>query len=523
MANTVEREGPDLVANGVATSELKEGEPLLGEASGEPVLLVRRGAELFAVGAKCTHYGGPLGDGLVVGDSIHCPWHHARFNLRTGAPTAPALEPISCWRVESRDAHVHVVSKREIAANPILDDRSSIVIVGGGAAGHSAIETLRREGFDGKITLLTADTVLPCDRPKLSKEYLAGTENDDWLPLRPCEFYDENRVEVALGARVDRLDLPGRRAVLESGAWHPFDALLLATGAEPIRLHVPGAELPHVRYLRTVDDSRAIVARLSSTTRAVVVGAGFIALEVAASLRTRGLEVHVVAPDARPLERVLGPEVGDFLRALHEQHGVVFHLGSAVASIASDSVVLATGERLSADLVVVGIGVRPAIELAERAGLTVDRGVVVDEYLETSAHGIYAAGDIARWPDRATGESIRVEHWVVAQRHGALAARNMLGSRLRCALVPFFWSQHYDLGISYVGHAETWDRIDRDGDLHRRDCTLAFRSGTRTLAVVTIGRDGQSLTAESAYECEDFDALSAIATKAAPARHRRAQ
>jgi NADPH-dependent 2,4-dienoyl-CoA reductase/sulfur reductase-like enzyme len=291
-----------------------------------------------------------------------------------------------------------------------------------------------------------------------------------------------------------------RRVVLADGHELPYGALLLATGATPVRLSVPGGDLPSVLSLRTLADSRAIIARCSGAKRVVVVGASFIGLEVAASLRARGLDVHVVAPEQRPLERVLGPELGDFVKALHEEHGVVFHLAQAVKSIASAGVTLENGLSLEADFVVAGIGVRPNIGLSESAGLSIDRGVLVDEYLRTSAADVWAAGDIARWPDRRSGQRIRVEHWVVAERHGQIAAQNMLGRPTVCDLVPFFWSQHYDVAINYVGHAERWDRIERSGDPARRDATFTFRDGDSTPAIATIGRDRDSLAAERAFE-----------------------
>jgi NADPH-dependent 2,4-dienoyl-CoA reductase/sulfur reductase-like enzyme len=245
-----------------------------------------------------------------------------------------------------------------------------------------------------------------------------------------------------------------------------------------------------------------LIAKAAGARHCVVIGASFIGLEVAASLRARQLAVHIVAPEARPMERVMGPAIGDMVRGIHEQHGVVFHLGATATAIDEHSVTLSTGERLAADLVVVGIGVRPATVLAEQAGLTVDRGVLVDEFLQTSAPGIFAAGDIARWPDRRTGIPIRVEHWVVAERQGQVAARNMLGRGERFDAVPFFWSQHYDTAISYVGHAEHWDRIEIDGDPAARDCTASFWDGEKKLAVVTVGRDRDSLDAEIAFERE---------------------
>ena len=375
-----------------------------------------------------------------------------------------------------------------------------MVIVGGGAAGVAAADMLRREGYDGPVTLISADEAPPYDRPNLSKDFLAGTAPEDWIPLRSAEYYAERRIDLVLGARVASLDLPRRRVELGNGKTHEFDKLLLATGADPIRLPVEGATEAQIHYLRTFADSRALVAKAAVAKGVVVVGASFIGLEVAASLRKRGTSVHVVAPEKQPLERILGAEVGLFVRSLHEAQGVVFHLGETVARAEGRVVTLSGGATLDADFLVLGVGVRPSLALAEHAGLTVDRGVVVDEYLETSAPGVYAAGDIARWPDPHSGERIRVEHWVVAERQGQMAARNILGQREPFTAVPFFWSQHYDTQISYVGHAEKWDQVQIDGSLSAGDCAVTYKRGDRILAVATIGRDLQSLREEAAME-----------------------
>jgi NADPH-dependent 2,4-dienoyl-CoA reductase/sulfur reductase-like enzyme/nitrite reductase/ring-hydroxylating ferredoxin subunit len=491
--------GPDL-SQGIALSELADGAQLLGHAAGEAVLLVKRGEEVFAVGATCTHYSGPLAEGLVVGDTVRCPWHHACFSLRTGeALAAPALNPIACFDVQQREQRLYVLGKKQQQreAVTVKSGLSSVVIVGGGAAGHAAAEMLRRHGYIGSLTLLSADQAPPVDRPNLSKDYLAGTAPEEWIPLRPPEFFASQKIELVLGARVTSIDVAGKRVLTEDGKAYEYAALLLATGAEPVRLSIPGADLPHVHYLRTLGDSRAIIERLGTAKRAVVLGSGFIGLEAAASLRKRGLEVHVVSPDALPLEKVLGPELGDFVRKLHEENGVTFHLGKQARAIDAASVTLSDGSKLEADLVVAGIGVRPALALAEAAGLTLERGVVVDKYLETSVPGIFAAGDIARWPDPHSGEQIRVEHWVVAQRQGQIAARNMLGQREACDFVPFFWSAHYDVTLSYVGHAEKWDRIDIDGSLEKRDARVTYSLKGKKLAVVTLNRDLDSLRAET--------------------------
>ena len=505
MAEQSKPQGPDL-AQGVPLDQIPDGGMLGGHVGDEAVLIARRGKELFAVGATCSHYSGPLAEGLMVDDTVRCPWHHACFSLRTGeAIGAPAFNPLSCWRVEKRDGKVFVRDKieptRPLAKGAGASDASGrVVIVGGGAAGFAAAEMLRREGFSGSLTMVSSDDAAPYDRPNCSKDYLAGNAPEEWMPLRPDDWYKEQAIDLVLRTEVTGIDTKARQVTLAGGKSLRFDKLLLATGAEPVRLDIPGADRPHVHVLRSLSDSRAITARAKEARRAVVIGASFIGLEVAAALRAREIETHVVAPERRPLERVLGPEFGDFVRALHEEHGVAFHLEDTVTAIDDEQATLKSGGKLAADLVVVGVGVRPRTQLAERAGLKVDRGVMVDEYLETSAPGIFAAGDIAKWPDRHSGEALRIEHWVVAERQGQAAARNMLGRRGPFAEVPFFWSQHYDVPINYVGHAAKWDRLEIDGDIKGRDCVARYRAGSKVLAVASIYRDTDSLKAEVAME-----------------------
>ncbi|HET7848870.1 MAG TPA: FAD-dependent oxidoreductase [Pseudolabrys sp.] len=486
--------GPDL-AQGIPASDLAEGAMLAGRVGDDEILLARRGGRLFAVSAHCTHYHGPLADGILVGDTVRCPWHHARFSLQTGeAIAAPALSPLSCWQVEERDGRIFVKGKKaEPAPAKSAAKPERIVIVGGGAAGFAAAEMLRRRGFTGSIAVFSNDSAGPVDRPNLSKDYLAGSAPEDWVPLRGEDWYADNKVDLKLKSEVTAIDPNGRAITLADGSKAQFDKLLLATGAEPVRLDFPGSTQAHT--LRSLADCRAIIAQAKDAKRAVVIGASFIGLETAAALRTREIDVHVVAPEKRPLERVFGPQLGDFIRALHEEHGVKFHLENSVGSIDGKRVTLKNGETLDADLVVMGVGVRPRTSLAEKAGLAIDKGITVDEYMETSAPGIFAAGDIARWPDRISGARIRVEHWVVAERQGQIAALNIMGERTPYASAPFFWSQHYDVPINYVGHAERWDDIEIDGEVMNRDCVVRYKLGGRVMAVASIYRDKESLEA----------------------------
>jgi NADPH-dependent 2,4-dienoyl-CoA reductase/sulfur reductase-like enzyme/nitrite reductase/ring-hydroxylating ferredoxin subunit len=495
---------------GVAVGELADGGAISGRVGQDDVILVRSGASIYAVAAHCTHYGGSLAAGLVVNATVRCPLHHASFDLTSGqALRAPALDSIGCWRVERVGDTAYVRERRvkqrvELAQRParerVAAHPDSVVIVGGGAAGLAAADTLRRAGYEGKLTMISADAAPPCDRPNLSKDYLAGTASEEWIPLRSSAYYTEREIELVLDSRVTSIDLQSKKLQLADATQINYGALLLATGADPVRFEIPGAQPSRVHYLRTLADSRAVIASAVGARRAVVIGASFIGLEVAASLRTRGLEVHVVGRESVPMERVLGSQIGSFVQSLHQSHGVVFHLGKTIERVEGTTAVLDDGTRLEADFIVIGAGVRPAIALAEQAGLTIDRGVQVDQYLRTSAPDVYAAGDIARWPDPHSGNRIRVEHWVVAQRQGQMAAMNMLGHAQAFDAVPFFWSQHYDVAINYVGHAENFDAADVDGSLEGHDCTVTYRERGRTLAVATISRDLESLRAERLME-----------------------
>jgi 3-phenylpropionate/trans-cinnamate dioxygenase ferredoxin reductase subunit len=378
---------------------------------------------------------------------------------------------------------------------------SSVFIIGAGAAGIACAEMLRREAYRGPITLADTDPDAPYDRPNLSKDYLAGSAPEEWLPLHPASFFDDQKIRILSGVEAVKIDTASKTVGLSDGGVHRYGVLLIATGASPIRLDTKGGE--RIQYLRTLADCRAIIGNLGAARTAVVIGASFIGLEVAASLVTRGLEVHVVAPETLPLERVLGTELGELIKSVHEDHGVRFHLGRTAQALDDEAVLLDDGARVDADLVIAGIGVRPNLELAESAGIFLDNGIAVNEFLETSAKDVFAAGDVARWPDAYSDARLRVEHWVVAERQGQVVARNMLGHRDRFDDIPFFWSAHYDkLSIHYTGHVEQWDETRIDGDVRKLDCAVSYVVNGKRRAMATINRDRQSLQTEVEMERE---------------------
>ena len=437
--------------------------------------------------------------------SLRCPWHHACFDLATGAATAaPAFDSLPRYAVE--------VSARRFSVRPAQRPSTppksafhpvpiggAMTIIGGGAAGFAAANALRRGGWRGAVTLICEESAQPYDRTLLSKDYLDGHFGDERLPIARHSLADIG-VRFEPDVTVEFLDAHKRIMRLKDGRTKPYGTLLLATGAAPRRLDVAGADLPHVFLLRSLADCDRILSHIETGQRVAIVGGSFIALEAAASLRSRGLSIDVVAPDHHPMEKVLGRVLSELIVDVHRKNGVTLHLGSTISRIESDAVMLDSGEILAADLVLVGIGVEPRLDLAKAAGLQIEGGITVDSRLRTSVENVFAAGDIACWPDPHSGKRIRVEHWVVAQRQGEIAAANMLGADQPFEMVPFFWTKHFDLAIRYVGHAPQWDEIAVEGDVSRRDATVNFRSHGRDLAVATVGRDRESLRAELAME-----------------------
>ncbi|HEY5946151.1 MAG TPA: FAD-dependent oxidoreductase [Kofleriaceae bacterium] len=497
--------GPDLSA-GIADSELG-AEPLVGHVGDQAVLLIRHGEQIRAVGATCTHYGGPLAEGIVENGEVRCPWHHACFDLATGRPRGPAIAPLPCWDVVVEAGRIRVGAQRVDAPTEVRAPER-VVIIGAGAAGVACAEALRGAGHRGSIQIVSAEGTDPVDRPNLSKDYLAGNAPEEWVFLRTADALRDNNIAL-VAESATKIDSE-RRVVVAGDRELAFDALLIATGSEPVRLPLDGADRPHVHTLRTLADSRAIAAAATGGGGPVVIiGASFIGLEVAASLRARGVAVTVVGPETTPLARVLGDEVGGFIRRIHEANGVAFKLGRKPAAIADDHVKLDDGSTLPAKLVVMGVGVKPRTQLAASAGLKVDNGIVVDDELR-AAPGIWAAGDIARYP--WAGRLVRVEHWQVAVRHGQHVARAMLGQPSRVD-VPFFWSQHHDVTLAYVGHAEKLTSIEIKGSLDARDAHVVYRDDSAIAAVMTIGRDKLALQVDVAMERGAQDELEAIVAR----------
>jgi 3-phenylpropionate/trans-cinnamate dioxygenase ferredoxin reductase subunit len=496
---------PDLAA-GVPAGAIAEGAMLAGKVGEAAVLVARVDGALYAIGGECTHYHAPLADGLIKDGTVRCPWHHACFSLKTGeAVGAPAFDPVACYAVEESGGQVFVREPIETppVAAPSTGGASAapgrVVIVGGGAGGFAAAEMLRRKGYAGELVMLSAEPDAPYDRPNCSKDFLSGDAPPEWMPLRDEAFYADHDIDLRLATEARSLDPAARTLTTASGETIAWDVLVLATGAEPQRPQIPGLDGEGVFLLRSLADARAVVGAAKTAKVAAVIGASFIGLEAAAALRKRGLEVHVVAPDRVPFEKVLGAQVGLWAQGVHEAKGVVFHLGRKVEGWADGRLTLDDGAAIAADLVVVGAGVKPRVALAEAAGLTVDNGVVVDDRLRAAPH-IYAVGDIARYPEPISGRLARIEHWVHAQRQGQHVARLIMGEDAPFADVPFFWSAHYDAAVHYDGHAEAFDPPTVEGSVEAYDAVVRYAKDGNLLAVATLDRDTASLEAEAAFE-----------------------
>jgi len=485
------------------------------QAGTTPVLLVRIEGNCYALAAHCTHYGAPLAEGYLSGDRIICPWHHACFNARNGnLEEPPALDSLANYpvRIDGDDIFVDLPDEVEDRRTPQMatpntkaDDRT-FAIVGGGAAGYAAAQTLREDGFQGRVVIVTPEDHKPYDRPNLSKDYLQGTAEPEWMPLRPDDFYSEHGIEVLHGKKVKSVSADKKELRLESGEALEYDRLLIATGGVPRTLNLPGSDLKNILVLRSFDSADTIIAAAEKAQNVAVIGASFIGMEAAFSLTKRGKSVTVIAPDKVPFQKTLGPEIGELFQKEHEANGVKFSLGSNVKGFEGDGsvrkVLLETGDSIEADLVIVGVGVRPATDLLDGFELHKDGGVIADQYLSIGSD-IYTAGDIVHFPDARTGETTRTEHWRTALQQGRIAAHNMAGTPTPFTAVPFFWTTQFDVTLNYVGHAVDWDEIKYKGDLGSKDFLAFYVKAGQIVAVAGMNRDREMDIWEEKFRAGD--------------------
>ena len=465
------------------------------------VLLVRRDDAYSAFHAYCSHYGAPLAGGALSGNRIICPWHHACFHAATGRQLEPpGLDALQAYevRLDGDDVIVRVPSEAtghrvvEMSGRDGSDERT-FVVLGGGAAGQYALEALREKGFAGRLVMVTREAETPYDRPNCSKEYLQGEAPEAWMFLRDAAFYDGIDVERMHDRTVVELDAQGRTLTFHDGETLAFDGIVICTGGTPRTLNVDGAELEGIHLLRSYGDAKAILAEGRGASNAVVVGGSFIGMEVAWSLKELGVdEVTVVDPEDVPFARAFGERVGRMVHSIHEENGVRFMLGRTVESFRGadrvERVVVEDGVEIDADLVVVGIGVRPATGFIKGLELADDGAVVVDSYLR-AAENIYAAGDIAQFPDWRHGGRVRIEHWRLACQHGRIAGYNLAGDETPYRSVPYFWTAHFGTSIRYVGHAAEWDEIVYDGRPEDRTFIAFYLRDEEVVAAAGSGRD----------------------------------
>ena len=476
-------------------SELAEKVPVVVAAGEEKVLLVRLSGTVYAVGHKCPHYEEKLEHGALFGTQIICKSHFARMDVTTGRVIAPPAFndlPVYPVKLEAGEVWVGPVEKPKFPkpAAALGSDPRTFLIVGAGAAGNTAAETLRREGFAGRIVMITGESERPYDRPNLSKDFISGKSGEEGLPLRGPKFYPAQGIELLTGRRVISIETQQKTAALEGGETIGFDKALLATGGTPRKLPIPGADGSGCYMLRSAVDARQILAAAFQWKSAVLIGAGLIGLELAGSLTDRGLEVTVVAPEAIPLAHILGDRVGSYVKSLHESREVRILMGRTTARIEGEpgakTVVLSDGARLAAGFVVIGLGILPAVEYLSGTGLVEKGAVSVDENMRTRALDIFAAGDIAALPD-PDWERRRVEHWVAAQRQGQRAALAMLDRDLGPMEVDFFWTRQAGASLKYVGHAREFDQTVYRGVVEEGKFLAGYYLKGNLKAAATIG------------------------------------
>jgi apoptosis-inducing factor 3 len=500
-------------------NELQDGQKRQVTVGDTDILLIRRADRVYAIGAYCTHNKAPLEEGVLHGDCIVCPWHNAYFDITTGdLHEPPGLDSLDRYPVRIDGDNVLVTIPEAAPGHRVPDmarfdpdiDSRTFVILGAGAAGTHAAETLRVAGYQGRIVMITRDDKLPYDRTTISKNYFTGKLKADQILMRSAEFYHQHDIELRLNSPVKNVDIDTKTIVLANDETLTYDALLIATGTQPRHLAVPGGAFPNIFTLRSFADSDRILAAAESAKQAVVIGSSFIGMEVAAGLTQKGIKVTVVSPDSLPFEQTLGTQIGELFYQVHEENGVTFKMGRKVTQIEGEStaqtVILDNGDRIATDMIVVGIGVQPVTDFITGLELNPkDRSIPVDEYL-CAAENVYAAGDLARFPDWRTSESMRVEHWRIAAQHGRIAAFNMAGKPTKFRGVPVFWSSQYQFPIRYVGHATEWDEIIIDGSLSDREFIAFYVKDDRVLAAASSQRDTETAAIAALFRIDKMPA-----------------
>ena len=487
---------------------LKNGEMKAFNVNNVDILLSKIDDKFYAVAAFCTHYGAPLEEGVLNGKRIVCPWHHACFHAKSGdLLEPPARDALPSYEVEIENNDVIVKLPEEIESNRLSEmanhdsekESRAYVILGAGAAGNAAAQALREDGFQGHIVMITYENRGPYDRPNLSKDYLQGEADPEWMPLRGEEFYSDNDIELQLNKTVSQINAEDKYITFSSGDTLNYDKLLIASGGIPRRLNLTGSELNNVFALRNFDDADAIIKASEGASSAVIIGASFIGMETADSLRHRKIDVTVIAPEATPLEHIFGSEIGKLFKQLHEENGVKFKLNHTISKLEGDrsvrAVILDNGERIEADLVIVGIGVKPATDFIKNIDLESDSSIRVDQYFHVG-NDIYSAGDIATFPYWYSGSDIRIEHWRTAEQQGRIAAHNMAGKKAAYQSIPFFWTVQAGITLRYVGHAKEWDEIVVNGNILDKNFIAFYIKNKKVQAAAGCNRNREMAAIE---------------------------
>ncbi len=484
------------------TTELQDGQMKEVQAGETKILLAKVDGKYYAVGAVCPHYKAPLVKGALCGTRLYCPWHHSAFDITNGnVCEPPAIDGLPRYktRIENDQIFVQITEEKteDINTNLSVTDSRTFIMLGGGAAGLMAVQTLRSEGFNGKLIMITKEDTLPYDRTALSKKFMTGKAKPEELLLRKEDFFEKHKIEIEKNKEVKHVDADSKRIRFFDGSSIQYDTMMIATGGEPNKLTIAGAGLKNVFTLRSAEDAERILETAKNVKKVCIIGASFIGMETAASLQTLGLEVTVIAKESTPFEKNFGVEIGDVFYNMHKEKGVVIKTNAEVEKIEGkntvEAIVLKNSERIETELVIAGIGVHPRTDFITGVKLNEkDKSVLVDEYLQ-AAYNLFAAGDIARFPDAKTNQNMRIEHWRLAQQHGRIAAMNMLGKTSSVHdIVPFFWTNQFEKRLSYVGHAEDWDEIVIDGDIQNQKFIAFYVKEGKVLAAASMNRDVES-------------------------------